>query len=69
MGWSSKSITYFLKKYPGYLNNPMRANSDFREQIFANDSNNSGETEEVFSEMFSYGEFFEFCKFHEFWWS
>ena len=31
----------------GSLNNPSRANGDFREQIFARDCNNSGETEEV----------------------
>ena len=37
----------FLKKCNGSLNNPSRANGDFREQIYARDSNNSGETEEV----------------------
>ena len=38
----------FLTKYHGSLNNPSQANGDFREQIFACDCNNSGETEEVF---------------------
>ena len=33
----------FLTKYHGSLNNPSRANSDFREQIFAPDCNKSGE--------------------------
>ena len=37
----------FLTKYHGSLNNPSRANGHFREQIFARDCNNSGETEEV----------------------
>ena len=37
----------FLTKYYGSLNNPSRANADFREQISALDCNNSGETEEV----------------------
>ena len=37
----------FLTIYQGSLNNPSRANGDFRKQIFARDSNNSGETEEV----------------------
>ena len=36
-----------LTKYHGSLNNPSRANGDSREQIFARDCNNSGETEEV----------------------
>ena len=35
------------KKYFGSLNDPLRANPDYREQIFARDCNNSGETEEV----------------------
>ena len=38
-----------LTKYHGSLNNPLRANGDFCEQIFAHDCNNSGETEEVLS--------------------
>ena len=37
----------FLTKYHRSLNNPSRPNSDFREQIFSDDFNNSGETEEV----------------------
>ena len=37
----------FLTKYHRSLNNPSQANGDFRKQIFARDSNNSGETEEV----------------------
>ena len=37
----------FLTKYHGSLNNPSQANGDYREQIFARDCNNSGETEEV----------------------
>ena len=36
----------FLTKYHGSLN-PSRAIGDFREQIFAHDFNNSGDTEEV----------------------
>ena len=43
----------FLTKYHGSLNNPSRANVDFREQIFARDCNYSGETEEVNTEYFS----------------
>ena len=46
--FKDRNLLYgFLKKYHGSLNNPSRANSDFREQIFARDCNNSGETEQV----------------------
>ena len=37
----------YLTKYYGSLYNPSQANGDFREQIFARDCNNSGETGEV----------------------
>ena len=37
----------FLTKYYGSLNNPWQADYDSREQVFALDCNNSGETEEV----------------------
>ena len=36
-----------MTKYHGSVNNPLRANGDFRQQIFAGDCNSSGETEEV----------------------
>ena len=37
----------FLPKYHSSLNNPSRANGDYRKQISARDGNNSRETEEV----------------------
>ena len=37
-----------LTKYHGSLSNPSQANGHFREQIFARECNNSGETKEVF---------------------
>ena len=40
-------LNWLLTKYHGSLNNPSRANGDFRKQICARDSNNCGETEEV----------------------
>ena len=46
--FEERNLSYgFLTKYHGSLNNPSRANGDFREQIFARHCNNSGETEEV----------------------
>ena len=44
---NQKLLYGFLTKCNGSLNNASRANGDFREQIFARDCNNSGETEEV----------------------
>ena len=41
----------FLTKCHGSLNNPLRANGDFRKQISARDRNNSGETEEVYDSI------------------
>ena len=40
-------IWLFDNIYHASLNNLLEANGDFREQIFARDSNNSRETEEV----------------------
>ena len=47
--FKERNLLYlFFTKYHSSLNNPLRANGHFREQIFARDCNNSGETEEVF---------------------
>ena len=38
----------FLTKYHGSLNNPSRANGDFREQIFARDNNRNRRSKRMF---------------------
>ena len=54
--FKERNLLYgFLTKYHGSINNPSRANGDFREQIFARDCNNSGETEEVYFFQDLYG--------------
>ena len=46
--FKNKNVLYgFFTKCHGSLNNVLGANGDFREQIFARDCNNSGETEGV----------------------